>query len=139
MGNNLIQKVKRGIFRIGAPLLIGGLGLINSGCSKTYEIDGNKVKYNKSNFVSWILKEETKDGNKILYYPLMVEKNRGKMVYYIDCVKINREKYTKDDTSVYNKANEHYNYLNNKIDSINNTEIQKEIQERIDLGLKAFE
>jgi len=129
MKNNLIRKI--------APYVFGGLCLIGSGCSETYEIDGNKVIKGSTIFNN--LREGRGDSIIIRYIPVIFGGDIG-------VVKINGEKYTQEDTLVYNKANERYHYLNNKIDSINASEEknkinleQKKEQERINQGLKAFE
>lgn len=52
MANNLIKKIGQAVFKMGAPLFLGGLSLINSGCApdpKVYEIDGKNIQnYSKS-------------------------------------------------------------------------------------------
>ncbi|MEK6832995.1 MAG: hypothetical protein AABY32_03015 [Nanoarchaeota archaeon] len=122
MAKGLVQKV--------APWIFGGLVLVGTGCSKTYEIDGSKVKGNPTTINSLI--EYRGDSLKIRYSEFGLKAGLCRIY-------VNGKKYTRKDTPVFNKANEHYNYLCSKIDSIKDLERKTEEQKRIDFGLKAFE
>ncbi len=71
MKNNLIQKIGQGIFRVGVPLLFGGLSLINSGCNHkdTLKVGSSEVTY-ISNYTFKIdedIIEKKFDGTEIIY------------------------------------------------------------------------
>jgi hypothetical protein len=141
MKNNLVKKV--------APWVFAGLGLIGSGCGKTYNIDGNRVST-----VSPIINKITEYKGDSLTIKYLLSNPEDNTLMNI---KINGISYTKSDTLVYNKARQHYEYLINKIDSIDKSEelkgmieereeMDKKIaaekakdEKRIDFGLKAFE
>ena len=122
------------------------VGIVGSGCSKTYEIDGNQVKKNPFTFNNFV---ETK-GEDVIKYNTHQYSNNPQSKGDISRLKINGIKYYQKDILVYDAGNKRYHYLRNKIDSINNVEKQKKIQSererkeaqkqsRINYGLKALE
>ena len=138
MKNTLVKRIG---MKLVLPLAF--VGIVGSGCSKTYEIDGNKVKENLL-IINRIV-EYKGDSLKIKYSLPFFGSPKD-----LSNLKINGVKYKKKDFLVYEVGNEHYHYLSNKIDSIDNAEKQKEIQlemqkkeqekqAKINYGLKAFE
>lgn len=129
MENSLVKRIGRGIFKIGAPLLIGGLSLINSGCNTTIEhnIDGKTIVTPLGkNYLSGLF-----NGDLVI----------GKDKIYINSSKINSmhvpgfgyklSNKTHEDSVVINEAQKKVDYYLNKIDSTNKAE-------RIKTGLEAL-
>jgi len=128
MENSLVKRIERGILKVGAPLLIGGLALINSGCdtSKTYNIGGKLVNYSPSKRSHFDLYLE--DNYVYIYNPIISTMAVG-FWNYSEHFKLSNE--THEDSVVINKAQEKVDYYLNKIDSTDKAE-------RIKTGLEAL-
>jgi len=137
MRKGLVKEIGKKVL----PFVFGGLSLINSGCAKNYQIDGNNVKYSPWKPRSIV---ETVGNAKIRY---SLESDRKGIIRYslesdrkgIKRVYILGEKYTKRDTLVLEAANTHYNYLREKIDSIENAMKLQEEQDRIARAMRYFD
>jgi len=118
MTKGLVQKIRTGIV---LPILFA-----LSSCGRMYDLDGHKVKVNSTIINSLV---ENRGDSLIKYssFPYGGSLTR---------VRINREKYTEEDTVVYNKENKHYNYLKNKLDSMSNA--HQEATGKIDWRLIRF-
>jgi len=137
MGNGLFKKIGMGVV---LPLAF----VLNSCVVKTYEIDGNEVKY-KFDDISiipfWILKEKTKSGKINRYF---FEKNKRESPF--SDFKTGNQWYSIEDSLVFQKAKAKATYLFERIDFIEDSikqaedlRIMQEKQARIDYGLKALE
>jgi len=123
MGNGLIRKIAKGI---AFPL-----AFVLTGCGPNYQIDGSNIK---RGFGFYSIVENK--GNTEIRYSLG---GGGPRLGDIKSVYINGERYTREDTLVWENANRRYHSLIHKMDSIEENKILKIKQERINKGLKAFE
>jgi len=130
MRKGLVKEIGKKVL----PFVFGGLSLINSGCAKNYQIDGNNVKYSHWKPRSIV---ETVGNVKIRY-----SIGRCSLRSYMRSIKrvyLLGEKYTKRDTLVWEAANTHYDYLREKIDSIENAMKLQEEQDRIARAMRYFD
>jgi hypothetical protein len=113
MKENLIQKIGHKTLKIGFPLILGGLGLIVTGCGKEYNLnESNVIDYRKTLFAPAlsISLKEIKTDSIIKYF------SDGPLLYKM---KINKETYKMpNDSSKLKIYQERYNSLKNKVDSI---------------------
>lgn len=147
MENSLVKRIERGILKVGAPLLIGGLALINSGCGVEikHNIDGKTI----------VTPSENNHLIRVVNGDLVIVGD----TIYINSPKINsmrgaESKYklsykTHEDSVVINQAQEDVDYYLNKIDSTDKAD-QKKVDyylnkidstnkaERIRTGLEAL-
>ena len=118
MKESLVKKIGTGIV---LPILFA-----LSSCGRMYNIGGHKVKLNPTIINSLV---ENRGDSLIKYSSTPYGGN-------LTNVKINGEKYTREDAVVYNKENKHYNYLKNKLDSMSNA--PQEATGKIDWRLIRF-
>jgi hypothetical protein len=85
-----------------------------------YNIEGSKIKAGKPTFNSLV---EYKGEDKIKYLIKIDSTLR---------VKVNGKKYNSKDTLIYEEAFRRYNYLNEKIDSINQARKESKLQKKIE-------
>jgi hypothetical protein len=108
-------------------IAVGGLGLataiIMGSCTRTYIIDGNKVKERNPIFNEIV---QYKDGNVIVYSP-----KRGAFGEDIH-IFVNGKRYTSKDTLFYPEYKKEYDYLEGKIDSTKNAEKESESNENVE-------
>jgi hypothetical protein len=123
MKNNLLSIIGKGII---LPIVFA----LSSCGIKTYEIDGNKVKFKEDSFF-WNIKEIKKDGTNNEFYM-----EGGNINNPLEYFQIPKELfYTQEDSLVFSTAKQKADYLISKRDSLDEVERQK----RINCGLKALE
>jgi hypothetical protein len=144
--------MEKGLVKKIVPYVFAGLGLIGGGCAKTYNIDRSKVTdYGEEAFfipVQFISMKEKTDSCVIRYFKNPQEFKKIKVRSAIDIFSPMNNTYKSsnpEDSAVIRCGEERYYYLNNKIDSIKESERQQKIaikeakkQKRINFGLRAL-